>query len=75
MKLWLSTIIKFGTKKVVHVQGSSTQDLIQAANEVGVGVRNAGEKYEHITVSPAQARTLSALFRTEQLEGDIYDNN
>lgn len=72
MTLWISTLIKWGTKKAVHVQASTSRELVEVANEFGVGVRNAGEKHEHITLNIHQARVLTATHKVEQLEGDIY---
>ena len=68
----ITPVVRMGTKMVVHITADSTEELIRAANKVGVGVRNAGEEHEHITVSPYQSVVLASMFQYRQLERDIF---
>ena len=74
MTLAVTPIIRYGTKKVCHVISDNTSELIDAANYVnaGWGVRDAGTKNEHLTVTPRQASIILTDLDAEQLEQDIY---
>ncbi len=70
--VFLTPVIKTGTKKVVHVKARNTKELIEVANDIGVGVQADGTPYEHITVTCHQARIISDRYNHIQLESDIY---
>jgi len=70
--LHITPVVSFGKKLVVHIQADSTEELIRAANKVGVGVRDPGSDTEHITVTPLQSIDLAKEFKYTQLESDIF---
>ena len=64
---------KTGTKTVVHITSKNREELVQAAKEGKVGVRNMGTPQEHISVTPSTSGFLQRIFVWWQAEEDIFD--